>query len=90
MRIVAPMRTTIDLPDPLFHRAKRIAAQRRVSLKRLIADTLESALDTDTLPTKRMSQPPIRLGIPSTIPNLSNREAAAILDQEDRTKLNPK
>lgn len=37
------MRTTIDLPEPLFHRAKLLAVQRRVTLKKLITEVLETA-----------------------------------------------
>ena len=38
------MKTTIDLPDPLFRRAKATAAQRGVSLKRFITEAVEQKL----------------------------------------------
>jgi len=39
------MRTTIDLPDPLFRNVKATAASRGLKLKEFIADSLRSALD---------------------------------------------
>lgn len=35
------MKTTIDLPDDLLHRAKVVAAQRRTTLKELVQQGLE-------------------------------------------------
>ncbi len=39
------MKTTIDLPDALFRRAKATAAHRGVSLKALITRAVESDLE---------------------------------------------
>ena len=39
------MKTTIDLPDELFRRAKAIAALRGESLKQLITESLEKELN---------------------------------------------
>jgi len=39
------MKTTIDLPDELFRRAKALAALRGESLKQLITESLEKELD---------------------------------------------
>jgi len=38
------MRTTIDLPDPLFREVKSTAASRGLKLKEFIADSLRAAL----------------------------------------------
>jgi hypothetical protein len=38
------MRTSIDLPDALFRRAKRVALERKTTLKALIASGLEKEL----------------------------------------------
>jgi predicted transcriptional regulator len=35
------MKTTIELPDALFHRAKVLAAQRKTTLKQLMVEGLE-------------------------------------------------
>jgi hypothetical protein len=34
------MRTTVDLPDSLFERAKRTAAKRGITLRRLVEDAV--------------------------------------------------
>jgi len=46
-RIYSHMKTTIDLPDEILHRAKVVAAQRRTSLKELFLSGLEMALKAD-------------------------------------------
>lgn len=38
------MKTTVDLPDPLFRRAKATAAERGVSLKSFITRAVEQSL----------------------------------------------
>lgn len=38
------MKTTIDLPDPLFRRAKATAATRGISLKALVTNAVEKDL----------------------------------------------
>ena len=47
------MRTTIDLPDPLFREVKSTAASRGLKLKEFIAESLRAALkqegSTETL-----------------------------------------
>ena len=39
------MKTTIDFPDELLHRAKVVAAQRRTTLRELVVRGLESVTD---------------------------------------------
>lgn len=39
------MKTTIDLPDEILHRAKIVAAQRKTTLKELVISGLSYALD---------------------------------------------
>jgi hypothetical protein len=43
------MRTTIDLPDPLFRRAKALAAVRGSSLKDLVVRAVEREVSAQTL-----------------------------------------
>ena len=44
------MRTTLELPDPLFARLKARAAMKQVSLKQLLHDYVQQGLDaTDPL-----------------------------------------
>lgn len=42
------MKTTIDLPDEILHRAKVLAAQRRTTLKELVMAGLEEVLRSGT------------------------------------------
>lgn len=42
------MKTTVDLPDDLLHRAKVVAAQRRITLKDLFMTGLDLAFKSDT------------------------------------------
>lgn len=41
------MKTTIDIPDELLHRAKIAAAQRRTTLKELVEAGLDLVLRSD-------------------------------------------
>ncbi len=40
------MKTTIDLPDDILHRAKVVAAQRKTTLKKLVIHSLISELES--------------------------------------------
>ena len=40
------MKTTIDFPDDILHRAKIVAAQRKTTLKELVIAGLAHALET--------------------------------------------
>jgi hypothetical protein len=42
------MKTTIELPETLFRRAKSMAAHEGVTLKQLLTEALESRLDART------------------------------------------
>lgn len=44
------MKTTIDLPDPLFRKVKATAAAEGLSLKVFITDALERQLNTSSRP----------------------------------------
>ena len=46
------MKTTIDIPDALYRRAKIRAAQRGTSLKQLVLDSLEQSLGLRPPPTQ--------------------------------------
>jgi hypothetical protein len=39
-----PVKTTIEIPDPLFRKAKSTAAQRGQTLKQLVAEALQEKL----------------------------------------------
>ena len=38
------MRTTLDLPDPLFRQAKRLARERKIPFRALVADALRRVI----------------------------------------------
>lgn len=38
------MRTTLELPDPLFNQAKKLARQRKVPFRAIVAEALRSFL----------------------------------------------
>ena len=45
------MRTTLELPDPLFARLKARAASEQVTLKQLLQSYVEKGLEAPTHPT---------------------------------------
>ena len=47
---LSAMRTTLELPDPLFARLKARAAMKQVSLKQLLHDYVEQGLDAHDQP----------------------------------------
>ncbi len=51
------MKTTIEIPDPLFRKAKSRAAERGQSLKEFVADALQARLAADSH-QGRPDQPP--------------------------------
>jgi len=59
------MRTTIDLPDPLFRAAKMRAVERGTTLKQLVAGFIEAGLRGPSvpLPADRRQRPPLPAAI---------------------------
>lgn len=47
---MGPVKTTIEIPDELFKKAKATAAMQGESLKELICDALETRLASASLP----------------------------------------
>lgn len=78
------VRTTIELPTPLFRDVKAATAARGTTLKEFITEAVRRALETpDEAP--RMERPPVPRG-KGTIRARSNREIAALLEREDLRK----
>lgn len=44
------MKTTLEIPDPLFRRAKALAAKNGISLKQLVTDALVDKLENAKRP----------------------------------------
>jgi len=51
------MRTSIDLPDPLFRELKLKAAKRGVSLKAIIQEAVVRELQEDIKPKSKLKYP---------------------------------
>jgi hypothetical protein len=51
------MRTTIDLPDPLFRKAKSIAAARGLTLKDFVINALERETRSEPAPARQSRSP---------------------------------
>ena len=62
------MRTTVDLPDPLFRQVKSVAALRGSTLKEFIQDALRQAVTGDRRARRRgVRLPLIRSKHPGTL-----------------------
>jgi len=80
------MRTTLDLPDPIFRQLKAESALRGLKLKDLVADLIQTGLhrqSTDGAKHSRSPLPRIRNASGTTHPSLSNQELDSILTRED-------
>lgn len=42
--MLSHMRTTLDLPDPLFRQAKKLARERQIPFRALVAEALRRAI----------------------------------------------
>lgn len=78
------MRTTLELPDPLFARLKARAAHEHVTLKQLLRSYVEQGLSTTSpaAATPRTAESLPQLKSSLTIPshNLSNASLFEMLD----------
>jgi hypothetical protein len=79
------MRTTIDLPEPLFKSLKLLTLQKRISLKAFITQALETALQAPAATGTRMEKPPISRS-KGVIPGLSKQALTELLAIEDEAK----
>jgi hypothetical protein len=86
------MRTSLDLPDPLFKEVKTRAVQQGITLKELLASFIEAGLrapqtqEKEPAPRKNPHPLPVaweRVPGEPQHPALSNAELYAILDEED-------
>jgi hypothetical protein len=69
------MRTTIDIPDPLFRRTKATAAARGITLRQLVVESLQRDITPPPKPPtkgkRRLKLPEIHLE-PGRILDLTN------------------
>jgi hypothetical protein len=78
------MRTTVDLPDNLFRRAKAVSSLDGLSLKEFITSAIEHELETRQLKLnpKRVSLPIVRSKNPGSV-RVTAEQIAALLEAED-------
>lgn len=76
------MRTTLELPDPLFKHLKALAAMQGITLRELLITLLEKGLRAPTT-TEADVLPSIALGAPLAIgaAELTNAYLAGFLDE---------
>lgn len=85
------MRTTVDLPDHLLRRVKARAAMDGTTLKELITRFVEQGLRRATSsppasPERERSELPVaRAATGRPLPDLTNKELYAILEEEEVT-----
>ena len=83
------MKTTIELPDVMFRRAKALAAARGITLKRLFSEALEDQLQRGTRAHDNAVEPPWMAGF-GALSDLSdeNRRILGVIEEEFE-KLSP-
>ena len=83
------MRTTLDLPDPIFRALKARAALRGMKLKELLNEMIVAGLNMTTTESTTVKRSALPVARPATgkyvIPARSNAELQSLLDQEDAT-----
>ena len=47
------MKTTLEIPDPIFRRAKSKAAERGIPLRQFVTEAVEDKLKTSPAPNKK-------------------------------------
>lgn len=78
------MRTTIELPDPLYRQVKAKAALEGVSMKSLVQRLVERGLAMPAEPAavgKRSVLPSISIGNPLPVTELSNAGLFELMDE---------
>ena len=79
------MRTSLDIPDPLFRHLKARAALEGSTLRDLVLSLVERGLNAPATPAPAMAPitlPSVRLGAPMALAadTLSNASLSALLD----------
>ena len=72
------MRTTIDLPDPLFRELKAVAARRGTSLKNVIRAAVEKEIRTESKAGRRVKFPLLSSHEPGSL-HLTNADIEDLL-----------
>jgi hypothetical protein len=81
--MVFHMKTTLIIPDPVFHDLKRQAAKRGTTLSALAAELLRKGLNERPKPFKLAPLPSFNMGWPAKI-NVADRNAIYDVLDADR------
>ncbi len=79
------MRTTLDLPDPLFRSLKARAAMDGTSLKDLVVRLVQAGLAQSTQ-TAHLKRSPLPVLVSGPIAAMTNAQLYALLDGPDDAK----
>ncbi len=87
------MKTTLDIPDPIFRQAKARAALRGVSLRQFVTEAIEDKVNAQASRRTRSAEPPWMRGFGALADlheetrkvDASIAEAFEVLDEEDRS-----
>lgn len=78
------MKTTLEIPDELYRRAKVHAAHENLKMKDLVSDGLRLVLElskkSGSRYARRMTKAPVTIPKGSVIPALSNDAVASLLE----------
>ncbi|GEM_PF-2270694 len=77
------MTTTLDLPEQLYERALKVAAQRKLTLPGLLTFALQREVGHESMVRRRMEVPPVRA---AGVPALTNAETASLFEAADTAK----
>jgi len=83
--MVFHMKTTLIIPDPVFHNLKRQAAKRRTTMSELATELLHKGLTERPKPFKLPPLPSFKMGWPPRV-NVNNREALYDFLEAERDK----
>jgi hypothetical protein len=84
------MRTTVDIPDELFRRAKSEAALRGRKLKDLVEEGLRLVVEKDKAPAEPEHKPPQRRPRPGSLHEALQDLCGIIKDAPPDLSTNPK
>lgn len=81
--MVFHMKTTLIIPDPVFHDLKRQAAKRGTTLSALAAELLRKGLSARPKPVRLPPLPSFKMGWPPKV-NVADRDALYNVLDADR------